>query len=74
MLSYIFINSHSQVSDFSKELGAALINHLPYKLGAAGWIPGFFSLSDETKLWPCPHITLAVCGTLAQTNKERVSN
>ena len=39
------------------------LNRLPCKPGVAGSIPGFISLSDETKPWPRLHMTLHVCGT-----------
>ena len=39
------------------------INRLPYKPGVTSLIPGFTGLSDETKLWPRPHMILAVGGT-----------
>ena len=47
--------------------GAAVvywINLLPCNPGVAGSIPGFTSLSDESKPWPLLHMTLAVGGTL----------
>ena len=36
---------------------------MPCKPGVVGLLPGFYSLSDETKLWPHPHMTLAVACT-----------
>ena len=40
----------------------------PYGVGAPGSIPGFSSLSDETKPWP--HMTLAV-GRILKINIQR---